>query len=35
MGKFDTGICQQFIARIKGVLNRIVLSDGRKAEIIF
>ena len=36
-GKFDTGICQQFIARIKDslLLNRIVLSDGRKAEIIF
>ncbi len=36
-GKFDTGICQQFIGRIKDslLLNRIVLSDGRKAEIIF
>lgn len=36
-GKFDTDVCQNFISRIKDslILNKILLSDGQTAEIIF
>ncbi len=36
-GKFDADVCQKFISRLKDslILNRILLSDGEEAEIIF